>query len=181
MKNDQLQWHPAFFAALSLELAKSRDYLDFEREHNLNVKPLEIDLLIIKKEKDIQIRNEIGYFFRKYNVLEYKAPGDQLDVDSYYKAVAYGCLYKAYGDTVDGRKADDITVSLLRDARPDGLFQYFLEAGANIRAAHQGRHESPFSNTVGCDKRTGGSKPCILKSINEKAAENRCEQVFGIV
>lgn len=48
MKNDQLQWHPAFFAALSLELAKSRDFLDFEREHNLNVKPLEIDLLIKK-------------------------------------------------------------------------------------------------------------------------------------
>ena len=133
-----IQWHPAFVSAMNLEFTENREDLVFEREYNLNTKPLEIDLLIIKKEKDIQIRNEIGSFFRKYNVLEYKAPGDQLDVDSYYKAVAYGCLYKAYGDTVDGRKADDITVSLLRDARPDGLFQYFLEAGANIRTAHQG-------------------------------------------
>lgn len=41
-------------------------------------------------------------------------------MDSYYKAVAYGCLYKAHGDTVDERKADDITISLLRDAKPEG-------------------------------------------------------------
>lgn len=92
-----IQWHPAFVSAMNLEFTENRADLVFEREYNLNTKPLEIDLLIIKKEKDVRIHNEIGYFFRKYNILEYKAPGDQLDVDSYYKAVAYGCLYKAYG------------------------------------------------------------------------------------
>ena len=133
-----IQWHPAFVSAMNLEFTENRADLVFEREYNLNTKPLEIDLLIIKKEKDIDICNEIGYFFRKYNILEYKAPGDRLDVDSYYKAVAYGCLYKAYGNTVDGRKADDITVSLLRNARPDGLFQYFAEAGTDIRETYPG-------------------------------------------
>lgn len=60
---------------MNLELARNREDLIFEKEYNLNPKPLEIDLLIIKKNKAARIRNEIGYFFREYNILEYKAPG----------------------------------------------------------------------------------------------------------
>lgn len=133
-----IQWHPAFVSAMNLELLENRKDLVFEREYNLNTKPLEIDLLIIKKKKEVSMQNEIGYFFRKYNILEYKAPGDHLDVDSYYKAVAYGCLYKAYGDTVDERKADDITVSLLRDAKPEGMLRYLADAGTNIKNVQPG-------------------------------------------
>ncbi len=135
---NDIQWHPAFVSAMNLELLENRKDLMFQREHNLNTKPLEIDLLIIKKERGVSIRNEIGHFFREYNILEYKAPGDHLNVDSYYKAVAYGCLYKAYGDTVDERKADDITISLLRDAKPQGMFRYFAGAGTVIRNVRPG-------------------------------------------
>lgn len=78
-----IQWHPAFVSAMNLELAADRKNLIFEREYNLNTRPLEIDLLIIKKEKEVRISNEIGHFFREYNVLEYKSPGDHLDVDTY--------------------------------------------------------------------------------------------------
>ncbi len=133
-----IQWHPAFVSAMNLELSENRNDLIFQKEYNLNTKPLEIDLLIIKKERGVSIRNEIGHFFREYNILEYKAPGDHLNVDSYYKAVAYGCLYKAYGDTVNERKADDITISLLRDAKPQGMFRYFADAGTDIRNVRPG-------------------------------------------
>ncbi len=132
-----IQWHPAFVSAMNLEFAENRKDLVFEREHNLNTKPLEIDLLI-KKEADACIRNEIGHFFRKYNILEYKAPGDRLDVDSYYKATAYGCLYKTHGETVDGRKAGEITVSLLRYARPEGLLRYFAQEGTTVEETGNG-------------------------------------------
>ncbi len=133
-----IQWHPAFVSAMNLELARNREDLIFEKEYNLNTKPLEIDLLIIKKNKAARIRNEIGYFFREYNILEYKAPGDHLDVDVYYKATAYGCLYKAYAQTVDGRKAGDITLSLVRNAKPAGLLRYFSSAGTVIENPYQG-------------------------------------------
>lgn len=65
-----IQWHPVFVSAMNLEFLENREDLVFEREYNLNTKPLEIDLLIIKKEKEVSIRNEIGHFFRKYNILE---------------------------------------------------------------------------------------------------------------
>ena len=64
--------------------------------------------------------------------MEYKSPEDQLNIDTFYKAGAYASLYKSYGETVDGRKADDITVSMVREARPDGLFRYFKENGIRM-------------------------------------------------
>lgn len=63
MKDTKIQWHPGFVAAMNLELASNRDDLIFEKEYNLNTKPLEIDLLVIKKNSKAVINNEIGRFF----------------------------------------------------------------------------------------------------------------------
>lgn len=49
-KQAKLQWHPAFFAGIQIELAAEARYLVFENEHQLGTKPKEIDVLIIKKE-----------------------------------------------------------------------------------------------------------------------------------
>ena len=49
MKEIKVQWHPGFVAAMDLELSANRGDLVYEKEYNLNTKPLEIDLLVIKK------------------------------------------------------------------------------------------------------------------------------------
>ena len=46
-----LQWHPAFYAGIQIELETEANTLLFENEHQLGTKPKEIDVLIIKKEK----------------------------------------------------------------------------------------------------------------------------------
>lgn len=42
-----LQWHPAFYAGIQIELAEEAEKLIFENEHQLGTKPKEIDVLII--------------------------------------------------------------------------------------------------------------------------------------
>ena len=71
-KTARIQWHPGFVAAMNLEFVEQRSEMIMEREHNLNLKPLEIDLLVIKKSADLKVRNEIGHFFRGHNIVEYK-------------------------------------------------------------------------------------------------------------
>lgn len=132
MKHPSLQWHPAFVAAMNLELKANRADLDFQKEYNLNTKPLEIDLLVIKKHPGIRVENEIGRIFRGHNIMEYKSPGDSLDIDVFYKAQAYAALYKSYGTTVDKIKAEDVTVTLLREAGPAGLFRHLREHGCEV-------------------------------------------------
>ena len=138
MKDTKVQWHPGFVAAMNLELAKNRNDLIFVKEYNLNTKPLEVDLLVIKKDKCVATDNEIGAIFRGHNILEYKSPQDHLDIDTFYKVGAYASLYKSYGETVDSIKADDITVSLVRDAKPVELFRYFEKHQYTITTPYRG-------------------------------------------
>lgn len=138
MNDTKIQWHPAFVAAMGLELKQNRGDLIFEKEYNLNTKPLEIDLLVIKKDASIQVSSEIGRFFKGHNIMEYKSPEDHLDIDTFYKTLAYGCLYKSYGKTVDAIKAEDITISVIREAKPVELFRYFVEHGYTIVEACRG-------------------------------------------
>lgn len=138
MNDKIIQWHPAFAAAMDLELRENRKNLEYNKEYNLNTKPLEVDLLIIKKDKDSQIVNEIGKLFRGNNIIEYKSPEDSLDIDMFYKAGAYASLYKSYGKTVDERKADDITVSIFREIKPAGLFTYFKSHNIKITNPYSG-------------------------------------------
>ncbi len=50
MEDTKIQWHPGVVAAMRLELREDREGLVFQEEYNLNTKPLEVDLLVIKKE-----------------------------------------------------------------------------------------------------------------------------------
>lgn len=56
----------------------------------------------------------------------------------FYKTVAYASLYKSYGRTVDERKAEDITISLVRENKPQKLFSYFKEHGFTVSNPYQG-------------------------------------------
>ena len=94
--------------------------------------------MVIKKDASVHILNEIGTFFRGYNIIEYKSPQDSLDIDVFFKSIAYACLYKAYGQFVDERKADDITVSIIREARPRELFKYFEKHGYSLKPRAKG-------------------------------------------
>lgn len=132
MKEVKLQWHPAFVAAMDLEFEYNRADLIFEKEYNLNTKPLEIDLLVIKKDASTRIESEIGNLFKGHNIVEYKSPEDHLDIDTFYKTLAYACLYKSYGKMVNAIKAEDITISIIREIKPSALFRYFKEHGWNV-------------------------------------------------
>lgn len=79
-KERNTQWHPAFCSAIKLELAADKKYLEYTNEYNLTRKPLQIDLLIIKKAKEYQVKNEIGRIFRTHNIMEYKSPEDSLNI-----------------------------------------------------------------------------------------------------
>ena len=106
-KAQKIQWHPAFYAAAELELKENIEELDLISEYHLSKEPIRIDLLIIKEENaDKVMKNEIGHIMRKYNVLEYKGPGDELSIDTLYKTLGYACLYKGYGKTINEIPAD---------------------------------------------------------------------------
>ena len=115
---DKIQWHPAFCSAMELELREYKKYLRYEREHNLGKMPLKIDFLVIRKNPGVTIKNDIGDFFLVNNIFEYKSPGDDMNIGTFYKTLSYACLYKSEAGSVSEILNTDITVSLVREQKP---------------------------------------------------------------
>ena len=135
---DKIQWHPAFYGAAELEFKKNKKDLIFEREYNLSKEPIRMDLLIIKKVTDAVIENQIGKIFRAYIVIEYKSPDDGLTIDDYFKTMGYACLYKGLGETVNKIKADQITITLVRDIYPAEMINELRNMGLVITEVYSG-------------------------------------------
>ena len=119
-----LQWHPAFYAGIQIELENELDKLIFESEHNLSKKPMRIDVLIIKKLADDAIYKNIGRIFRRYNIVEYKSPTDYLSIDDFYKVYGYSCFYKSEAKRVDSIKITDITITFVSKKYPIELIEH---------------------------------------------------------
>lgn len=110
-KENMLQWHPAFFAGIQIEFAEEAEHLVFENEHTLSTKPMQIDVLIIKKQTKQRIRKNLGRIFRDYNIIEYKSPDDTLTIDDFYKVYGYACFYKSDTGKVDEIKIGELTLT----------------------------------------------------------------------
>ena len=95
-------------------------------------------MLIIKRDGPNPLRDAIGKFFRKYNILEYKSPEDGLTVDDFYKVQAYACLYKSRGKTVNAIPGDMLTVSIFRHTYPRKMFEALEQTGFEVAETHPG-------------------------------------------
>lgn len=122
-----IQWHTGFVHAMRLYLMDYEDDIEFNDEFQLTRKPLIIDLTVVKKPDDLVIDNNIGRFFRKHNILEYKSPRDELNLETFYKVQAYALLYMIAPGNCEANGAPinekDITISIVRAAYPRELIK----------------------------------------------------------
>ena len=133
-----IKWHPSFCSAMELEFLQYKDLLDFNREFPLSKEPLRIDLLMIKKIKDVVLDIDIGRLFKTYNIIEYKSPKDGLTIDDYIKTVGYAYLYKGLGATVDAVPLSELTATIVRDTEPTELFKKIQSEGGSIEEKYPG-------------------------------------------
>ncbi len=137
LNSRRTQWHMAVTPAMKLEFREYSQILDYIPEYLLNIKALQIDLLVIKKDGDTIIENEIGRIFQHHNIIEYKSPYDKEGINAYFKVYAYAGLYKI-GEGSTACDSDDITITMIRRGKPHKLFQWFEQHGCRVSAAYKG-------------------------------------------
>lgn len=158
----KIQWHPPFCAAMRLELIKYKEKLNYYMEYALNTKPLLIDLLVIKKDKNAEIDNDIGRIFKTYNILEYKSPDAKLNIDDYSKTIGNAMFYKSSGEKVDSIDSFDITVTFVRARRPRKLMKILRKKyGLIVEKRAKGIYtvEAPY---------LGGVQIVVSKELNPR-------------
>lgn len=132
------QWHPAFTAAIHMEFRENKLDLEFQSEVNLNTMPLRVDMILIKKKKDLELKNEIGKIFQQYNLIEYKSPNDTLNYDDFLKGIAYAYLFKSYEKHVDDISLYDVTLTFIREIPPLKLLKKLKEMDFIVEEAAPG-------------------------------------------
>lgn len=138
IKDKKVQWHPGFYGAMHLELRENKEDLEFMEEVILNTLPLRVDMLVVKKKHDCEIRNEIGKIFGRYNLIEYKSPTDSLNYDVFLKGIAYAFLYKTNESWVDEIPLEEVTLSFVREAKPVKLFKNLRKEKFTIEEKYPG-------------------------------------------
>lgn len=121
-------WHSAFYAGIQIELEDDADNLVFENEHQLSTQPMEIDVLIIKKETARPVKKNIGKIFKKYNIIEYKSPDDSLSVDDFYKVYGYTCFYKADVRYINSIPAEELSITFVSERYPRKMIEHLKKA-----------------------------------------------------
>ena len=136
---DKLYWHPAFYAGLQIEFDEESHKLTFENEHHLSKKPMQIDVLIIKKCTEDKIHKNIGRIFRKYNIIEYKSPDDYVSIDDFYKVCAYSLFYKSEAKEIDTIKINELTITFVSMGFPEKLEKHLKEIlGLGVEKSGEG-------------------------------------------
>lgn len=132
-----LQWHPAFCSSLQIEL--EGEPLLFFNEYNLTRKPMQIDVLVIKKTSARTIRKSIGKIFRTHNIVEFKSPDDTLSINDFYKVLGYACIYQANTEKVMEIQPDEITMSFVVNHYPRHMINWVKRIhGAEVEQKQRG-------------------------------------------
>lgn len=85
---------------------------------------MQVDILIIKKEKGYQVRKKIGHIFRGHNLFEYKSPNDMLSVNDFYKVIGYACFYQADTKRILEIDPEDITITFVCGHFPAKMIEH---------------------------------------------------------
>ncbi len=180
VKKDVIQWHSAFCSAMQLEFMEDKGRLEYYPEKILNTAPLRIDLLILLFDGEEKLKNVIGEIFQRYNIVEYKSPGDSMTIDDFYKVIAYAALYKGKSGTVNGYRAKDLTITLVREGFPREMFKQLEEDGFQTVPKRKGIYEiknSIFRTQVVVTQELNEDEHIWLRSLTRRMTLNQLEKL----
>jgi len=122
-RKERATYHNAVFSAFGHYLREQKENGDvaLEDEHQLSKQPPRIDIIIIKKNRDVKIERVWGRIFREYNIIEYKSPSDRSPTLAVFNKVVYG--YAGLYASQEKIKLTDMTATIICPKQPKKLFK----------------------------------------------------------
>lgn len=179
------QWHPAFCSAMELNFREDRAQLHFETEHNLSRKPLAVDLLIVRKDGTGELQDPVGRLFARNNLIEYKSPDDAMTIDTLYKVIGYGCLFKSMSPAVNSIPSDEITLTLIRNRYPRRMIEELVKEQISCIQKCPGIYyltgKIPFRTQLVITRQLKGKNHLWLRVLDNDLGEDDVKQFVSAV
>ena len=182
-KQSRINWHNGFVSAMKLDLADNEKDLQYSKEYYLTGKHQRIDLLIIKNEKSAIIHNPIGAVFSKYNICEYKSPGDSLTYGDFFKTLAYTGLYLNERELHGNHKVNDYTMTFVREGHPYRLLDRLSNDGIIITKTVSGiyslKNKLPFTTQVIVTSEVSDKDCPWLKCLTRRGTRQNLDNIVN--
>ena len=122
-RKETATYHNAAFSALGHYLRKQKENgeVTLKDEHYLSQEPPRIDIIIIKKIRDVKIDRVWGRIFREHNIIEYKSPVDVSPSLAIFDKVVHG--YAGLYASQEKVKLSDMTATFICPRQPQKLFK----------------------------------------------------------
>lgn len=121
------------FGGLMLSLREYYDRIEVHTGYELNKKPRKIDCLIIDKKDDtVFTDNDITRIFAKHNIIELKNPYETVNIHTIWKTISYAAQYMSERINDKPPFAKDVTVSIIRTAKPRKAMAQLQEMGYSV-------------------------------------------------
>lgn len=176
-------WHAGFVSAMKLELLEDEDNLIFDEEHHIANRAQRIDLLIIKKIRDLEIGKSIGKAFGMFNILEYKGPGDNLTYEDFHKVMGYAHLYFSERRDSQSYGNNDYSVTLIQEAFPRKMFSLMERDGLMVKQTAKAVYEigigEIFRTQVIVTKDLPRDEYVWLKSLTQHGTKQNIEDIIN--
>lgn len=125
----------AFCTTENLELDLASCWLDNKTDTMHEYRKPSIKTIALSKSSDVKIKNRIGDFFRKYNIIAYGFTDKSLNIDVVFLLNGYACLCRT---DIITNNAKCITMSLVSKNRPKELMQQLDDSEIDVEKIGQG-------------------------------------------
>ena len=106
-------WHSWFYSLLMIKLGDIPS-VRIDREVVLGAQPPRADFVVISDDAAADLGLSVFKGYKKYNIIEFKSPGDELSESVLWKIVSYMAAYISKF----GVDPDAITLTTFRDTKP---------------------------------------------------------------
>jgi len=136
-RKETATYHTAVFSGFGHYLREQKENgdLTLKDEHQLSIQPPRIDIIIIKKNRDIKIERVWGRIFRTHNIIEYKSPSDKSPTLAVFNKVVHG--YAGLYASQEKVKLTDMTATIICPRKPKKLLK-ILENEFGYKILHKG-------------------------------------------
>ena len=159
-------WHSWMDALLHIVL--HRYPVTIEREFLLGSQPPRADFLILMEQEIVDLGLEIFRIFREHNIIEFKAPDDELNESVLWKCIGYAGFYMSIKRLSPGQ----VTLTLIRDAKPRRFFEEmkdYIHAEKGKQGIYQIQNwQVPFPIQVIVTSELTGPEYAGFRSISKK-------------
>jgi len=122
-RKEAATYHTAVFSGFGHYLREQKENGDvtLKDEHQLSIQPPRIDIIIIKKNRDVKIERVWGRIFRQHNIIEYKSPVDRSPTLDVFDKVVHG--YAGLYASQEKVKLTDMTATIICPRKPKKLLK----------------------------------------------------------